>query len=184
VLDGEPRLYFKASCSATLVTAWMELVSLGQLLIDATEAKVEVSIGARGIGVKLKGKSKPHTHKQTKTEETFTEFKRTIYGVERFAGDVDGMQYAEEGEAKGTWTAASSGFMQRERASLLKFHATRGLAAAVMGNPDYHASPCIIICPFGSCSKAHRHLNSFSAALQRLQPLAEEAQQQQGGERA
>ena len=41
--------------------------------------------------------------------------------------------------------------MQRERASLLKFHATRGLAAAVMGNPDYHASPCIIICPFGSC---------------------------------
>lgn len=194
VLDGEPRLFFRASCAATLGTAWMQLVSLGQVLLDATEAYVEVSVCARGMGVKLKGKSMPRTHNQTKAEETFKEFKRTIYGVERLAGNGNGMQYAEEGEAKGTWTEASSDFMRRERAALIKFHATRGLAATVMGSPDYHPNPCVLICPFGSCrcatrpspsplptllepcpllmlwllcsSKGHRHLNSFSAVSQ------------------
>ena len=56
--------------------------------------------------------------------------------------------------------------MRREKEGLAKFHETRGLCEAVMGDADYHPNPCVIVCPFATCKKAHYHLNSFSTVSQ------------------
>ena len=42
----------------------------------------------------------------------------------------------------------------------------RACAQAVMGDADYHPNPCVIICPFATCRKAHYHLNGFSTVSQ------------------
>jgi hypothetical protein len=66
----------------------------------------------------------------------------------------------------GTWTAAASDIMRRDRTLIVKFHETRALCEVVMGDADYHPNPCILICPFATCRKSHYHLNGFSAVSQ------------------
>ena len=56
--------------------------------------------------------------------------------------------------------------MRKDRDLYAKFLETRALTEIVMGNADYHPSPCVLICPFGTCSKAHYHLNGFSSVSQ------------------
>ena len=76
------------------------------------------------------------------------------------------LHYSLNGQQTGTWTAAASDLMRRDRVSLAKFHETRGLCEVVMGDADYHPNPCVLICPFAKCCKAHYHLNGFSAVSQ------------------
>ena len=175
LLDGEVKLQFKVSDQRTLSTAHMQIVDLGEHLLNASEVKVKVEVVSMCIGVKLKGKSKPRTHKQEAAKETLKELKRAVYGhhlppVQLPSGTVPGapyMQYAAQGEQKGKWTAAASNIMRQERGTVIKFHDTRMLCGVVMGDPDYHPNPVILVCPWAaSCGKAHRHLNGFSAVSQ------------------
>jgi hypothetical protein len=76
------------------------------------------------------------------------------------------LHYSLGGEQTGTWTAAASDLMRSDRTSLAKFYETRALCEAVMGDADYHPNPCVLVCPFAKCRKAHYHLNGFSAVSQ------------------
>ena len=181
LLDSEAKLYFKASDQTTLSTAHSCIIGLGEQLVNAAKVEIEVQIVAIGPGVKLKGKSRPRTHKQDATETSFKALKHTIYHefrdgaldglhpsdqIAREQHSEDAMHYSVHGEQTGEWTAAASDIMRRERAFLAKFHETRTLSEAVMGDANYHPNPCVLICPFAMCRKAHYHLNSFSTVSQ------------------
>ena len=130
---------------STLVNAHSNIIALGELLINAKVAKVDVAIISMGLGTKLKGKSKPRTHKQAEAEQAFKEIKLAIYheinpelaqehwgvGGQAHApaayGGVHGHghHYSLGGTQTGTWTAAASDIMRRERAALVKARITR-----------------------------------------------------------
>ena len=63
-LDGEAKLFGSARDPTTLFTAHDSIIRMGQLLLDATEVKVNVSIVAADIGKKLKAPSKLRTREQ------------------------------------------------------------------------------------------------------------------------
>ena len=63
-LDCEIKLRWCALDQATLSNLHWQISDLGQLLLDVTTAKVEVSLVAGDIGIKLKGKTKPRTRQQ------------------------------------------------------------------------------------------------------------------------
>jgi hypothetical protein len=148
-----------------------------------------------GLGVRLKGKSRPRTHKQDATETAFKALKHTIYHefrdgaldglhpsdqIARELHSEDAMHYSVYGEQTGEWTAAASDIMRHERTFMAKFHETRALSEAVMGDANYHPNPCVLICPFATFRKAHYHLNTQQLlhGLPALQPLAEESPQE------
>lgn len=219
LLNDEPKLFFKNVCDMpTLALVHNRIVELGQVLLDADRAKVDVQIYAMGKGKALKGKSQPRTHKQDATEAAFKALKHAVYHeinaellgpspqppdnqelaewmvARGYATDVQAamanleaqaqareqrraqfqaehaadpeLHYSLNGQQTGTWTAAASDLMRRDRVSLAKFHETRGLCEVVMGDADYHPNPCVLVCPFATCRKAHYHLNGFSAVSQ------------------
>lgn len=171
MINERAILHFKVTDQNTLCSGWSRIIDLGQILLDGS-ARVSCTVASMSIGQKLKVKSQPRTPKQIANEQTFKDLKRAIYSIEATAAGpsapaaIERLQYSQQGDQTGIWTAAASDIMRKERGFLIKFHSTRSLCMAVMGNADYHPSPCILICPFGTCSKAHRHLNSFSAVSQ------------------
>ena len=172
LLNGAPRYYFKASDDPTLSNVHSSIIGLGEHVIGAEKVQVNVELVSLGLGMKLKGKSRPRTHKQDATEAAFKELKAAIYGI-KVCYEQDGVQhertdlhYEQEGVQCGEWTPAASDLMRRDRTSLAKFHETRALTEVVMGCADYHPNPCVFICPFKTCRKSQYHLNGFSAISQ------------------
>ena len=197
---------------ATLSNAHNGIIDFGQLLLDATDVSVKVSLISMHTGTKLKAKSKPRTRKQDESETMFKDLKSAVYseineellpqpGEEpvmpsdqelavwmvayKYAANMQEalqalatrreemraerahrLHYNSGGVQTGKWTAAASDIMRRDRTLTTKFHETRALCEAVMGDADYHPNPCVLICPFATCRKAHYHLNGFSAVSQ------------------
>eukprot|EP00966_Prymnesium_polylepis_P166366 3845984-Prymnesium_polylepis.1 len=54
-------------------------MEMGQVLLDAQKAEVLASIVPLGVGVKLKGKSQPRTHKQTAAEDAFKALNQALH---------------------------------------------------------------------------------------------------------
>ena len=155
-LDGEIKLRWTALDPTSLCTLLWEISDLGQLLLDATAAKVEASLISGDVGKKLKAKAKPRTREQEVANQKLKDFKGSVWG-----GTATTRSYTT-----GEWTTAASDIMRREHDYMAKYFEMRGATAKVMGCADYHPSPCVLICPFATCKKSHRVLNGVSAVSQ------------------
>ena len=156
VLNGQNRFYGQAVDFSTLMNVHSQIARLGRQLLDASEVKVVVSLGAACIGKKLKAPSKARTRNQESSTAKFNELKASIYG-----STGSGNSYVN-----GEWTVESSDIMPREHDFMEKFDETRRVAEKVMGDADYHPNPCVLICPFATCKKGHRQLNGVCAISQ------------------
>ena len=137
VLNGQNRFYGQAVDFSTLMNVHSQIARLGRQLLDASEVKVVVSLGAACIGKKLKAPSKARTRNQESSTAKFNELKASIYG-----STGSGNSYVN-----GEWTVESSDIMPREHDFMEKFDETRRVAEKVMGDADYHPNPCVLMLP-------------------------------------
>ena len=151
-IDGAIKCHFKASDASTLFyNARLKVERLGQVLVDATIIYIDVTVAAAMLRLALRRKG-VRTDKQITDDTKFRAFKDTIY---------PGRKWAD-----GAWTAESSDFMRDEPDYMTKWADMRLLTKKVMGDADYHSNPCVLMCPFASCKKSHRVLNSIGAVSQ------------------
>jgi hypothetical protein len=165
LLDGECHGVFKTSDLSTLGNAKAQIIALGQKLLDAKVVVVEASVFAMGLGVKLKGKRQPRTHKQLASHAAFNSLKVSIYGEVA----VNGAALQTKDYAHGTWKTESSDIMRREKEFMVKFHETRELADKVRAAPRT-ASPFHVLHHSMSCAMPPAALPEAGDGQRRLSP--------------